>query len=140
MAIVHWDPFTHLFHESFGRSTAGEARSGGTWRPPVDIYSNEHHELVITAELPDMKRENIEVTVENDVLTLRGEKTLEQEVKGEQFHRIERSYGTFSRSFTLPNTIDTGKVHAEYKDGVLTVKLAFREEMKPKQIKVEVAA
>ena len=149
MAIVRWDPFREmanmqerfngLFNEDYGR-TGEDWMSRGTWLPPVDIYSNGNHEVVIKAELPDMKREDIELTVENNTLTLRGEKKIEPEVKQQQFHRVERSYGAFSRSFTLPNTIDTGHVHAEYKDGVLTVKLPFREEAKPRQIPVGTAA
>jgi HSP20 family protein len=95
---------------------------------------------VVKAELPDMTREDIEVTVENNVLTLKGTKNFAGDVKEEQFRRIERSYGTFSRSFTLPTTVDATKVSAEYKNGVLTVKLPFREEAKPRTINVEVAA
>ena len=108
--------------------------------PPVDIYSTGEHELVIKAELPGMNRDAIDITVENFTLTIRGEKKTEHEIKDEQFHRVERSYGTFTRSFALPHTVDSNKVQAEYKDGVLTVKLPLREEAKPKQIKVNVAA
>jgi HSP20 family protein len=112
----------------------------GAWVPAVDIYSNGQHELVLKAELPDMKEEEIGLTVEDNTLTLRGEKKLEAEIAEEQFHRIERSYGSFVRTFVLPPTVDAGKVSAEYKAGVLTVRLPLREEAKPKQIKVEVAA
>ena len=112
----------------------------GTWAPPVDIYETEAKDLVIKAELPDMTREDIEVTVEHDVLTLRGTKKLPADVKEEQFRRVERSYGTFNRSFTLPKTVDASKVTADYKNGVLTVKLPFREEARPRTINVEVAA
>ena len=98
------------------------------------------NDLVIKAELPDMTREDIEVTVENNTLTLRGTKKPPVEVKDEQFRRIERQYGTFVRSFTLPNTVDPSRVAAEYRHGVLTVKLPFREEAKPRTINVEVAA
>jgi HSP20 family protein len=112
----------------------------GAWVPAVDIYSNGQHELVLKAELPDMKEEEIGLTIEDNTLTLRGEKKLDAEVAEEQFHRIERSYGSFVRTFVLPPTVDAGKVSAEYKAGVLTVRLPFREEAKPKQIKVEVAA
>jgi HSP20 family protein len=106
----------------------------------VDIYSNGHHELVLKAELPEMKEEEIDVTVEDNMLTLRGERKLDAEVTEDQFHRIERSYGSFVRTFSLPPTVDAGKVSAQYKDGVLTVRLPLREEAKPKQIKVHVAA
>lgn len=112
----------------------------GNWVPPVDIFETEGHDLVIKAEVPDMTREDIEVTVENNTLTLRGTKKLPPDVKEEQFRRMERSYGTFTRSFTLPNTVDPSKVAADYRNGVLTVKLPFREEAKPRTINVEVAA
>jgi len=112
----------------------------GNWIPPVDIYETEQHDLVVKAELPDMSREDIEVTVENNTLVLRGTKKLPEGVKEEQIRRIERSYGVFNRSFTLPNTVDATKVSAEYKNGVLTVKLPYREEAKPRTINVEVAA
>jgi HSP20 family protein len=112
----------------------------GNWIPPVDIYETEHHDLVVKAELPDMTRDDIEVTVENNTLVLRGTKKLPDGVKEEQIRRIERSYGVFNRSFTLPNTVDATKVSAEYKNGVLTVKLPYREEAKPRMINVEVAA
>ena len=129
MTIVRWDPF-----RDFGFT------SGNTWVPPVDIYQTGEHELVLKAELPDLSREEIDVTVENFVLTLKGEKKLAPEVKEEQFHHIERSYGSFSRSFSLPRTVDASKVAADYKNGVLTVRLPLREEAKPRQIKVDVAA
>ena len=108
--------------------------------PAVDIYSNGQHELVLKAELPEMKEHEIELTVEDNVLTMRGEKKLDAEITEEQFQRIERSYGPFSRTFALPPTVDAGKVSAEYKAGVLTVRLPLREEAKPRQIKVQVAA
>lgn len=129
MTIVRWDPF-----RDFGFNT------GNSWVPPVDIYQTGEHELVLKAELPDMSREEIDVTVENFVLTVKGEKRLGTEVKEEQFHHIERHYGAFSRSFQLPRTVDASKVSAEYKNGVLTVRLPLREEAKPRQIKVDVAA
>jgi HSP20 family protein len=91
---------------------------------------------VLKAELPDMKQEEISLTVEDNTLTLRGEKKLDTEVAGEQFHRIERTYGSFARTFALPSTVDPGKVTAEYKAGVLTVRLPLREDAKPKQIAV----
>ncbi len=129
MAIVRWDPF-----REFGLEPAG------AWVPPVDVYQTGDHELVLTAELPDMTREDIDITVENDTLTLRGEKKLSGDVKEEQFHRIERRYGLFTRSFSLPPTVDPTKVTAEYKQGLLTVRLPLRDEAKPRQVKVEIAA
>jgi HSP20 family protein len=129
MAIVRWDPF-----RDFGFSTAT------TWLPPVDIFQNGDQEIVLKAELPDMKREDIDITVENFVLTIKGEKKLASDVKDEQYHHIERRYGSFSRSFSLPQTVDASRVNAEYRDGVLTLRLPLREEAKPRQIKVDVAA
>ena len=129
MTIVRWDPF-----RDFGFT------SGNTWVPPVDIYQTSEHELVLKAELPELSREEIDITVENFVLTLKGEKKVAAEVKEEQFHHIERSYGSFSRSFSLPRTVDASKVSADYKNGVLTVRLPLREEARPRQIKVDVAA
>ena len=150
MAIIRWsDPlkeFAHLqdrinrvFSDSYGRGDEGLMTSG-TWVPPVDIYHNGDHEVVLKAELPDMTREDIEITVDNGTLTIKGDKKLASDVKEDQFHRIERRYGLFSRSFSLPQTVDTAKVAAEYKNGVLTVRLPLREEAKPRQIKVDVAA
>lgn len=150
MAIVRWsDPFREFaqlqdrinraFGDAYGRSDDGLMTSG-TWVPPVDIYQNGDHEVVLKAELPDMTREDIDITIDNGTLTIRGEKKLSSEVKEEQFRRIERRYGSFSRSFSLPQTVDAAKVAAEYKNGVLTVRLPLREEAKPRQIKVDVAA
>jgi HSP20 family protein len=129
MTIVRWDPF-----RDFGFT------SSATWVPPVDVFQNGEHELVLKAELPDMTREEIDVTVENFVLTINGEKKVASDVKEENFHHIERRYGAFSRSFSLPRTVDSAKVAADYKNGVLTVRLPLREEAKPRQIKVDVAA
>ena len=150
MAIVRWsDPFREFAHlqerlnrafgDAYGRSDEGLMTSGA-WVPPVDIYQNGDHELVLKAEVPDMSREDIDITVDNGTLTIKGEKKWSSDVKEEQFHRIERRYGTFSRSFSLPQTVDATKVGAEYKNGVLTVRLPLREEAKPRQIKVDVAA
>ena len=137
MPIVRLDPF-RLFGDVYLRDE--DVTSRGSWMPPVDIYETDTHDLVLKAELPDMSREDIEVTVENNTLTLKGTKKGAGDVKDEQYRRIERSYGAFSRSFTLPNTVDASKVSAEYKNGVLTVKLPFREEARPRTINVEVAA
>ena len=150
MAIVRWtdpirefaqlqDRLSRAFSDAYGQSDDGLLTSG-SWVPPVDIYQNGDHELVLKAELPDMTREDIDVTVDNGTLTIRGEKKLSSDINEEQFHRIERRYGTFNRSFTLPRTVDTGKVAAEYKNGVLTVKLPLREEARPRQVKIDVAA
>jgi HSP20 family protein len=147
MAIVKVDPFRELaamqdrMARLFGDAYLRDEDTGfrGTWTPAVDIFENDSHDLVLKAELPGMTREDIEVSVENSTLVLKGTKKFEAEVKDEQYRRIERSYGTFHRSFTLPNTVDAGKVTAEFKNGVLTVKLPFREEAKPRAINVDVA-
>jgi HSP20 family protein len=135
---AHQDRMSRMFEGFYGRPQEELAR--GSWVPAVDIYSNGQHELVLKAELPDMKQEDIDLTVEDNTLTLRGERKFNAEVAEEQFHRIERSYGSFVRTFALPPTVDAGQVSAEYKAGVLTVRLPLREEAKPKQIKVRVAA
>ena len=129
MAMVRWDPF-----RDFGLTTAN------TWVPPVDIFQSGDQELVLKAELPDMSREDIDITVENFVLTIKGEKKLSGDANPDQFHHVERRYGAFRRSFSLPQTVDPNKVSAEYKNGVLTVRLPLREEAKPRSIKVDVAA
>ncbi|MFA5907877.1 MAG: Hsp20/alpha crystallin family protein [Vicinamibacterales bacterium] len=127
MSIVRFDPFADLL-------------TNGRWVPAVDIFENGNQELVLKAELPDMKREDITVVFENNTLTIKGERKFADDVKQEQFHRVERAYGTFSRSFSLPSSVDAGKIAADYKNGVLTVKLPFREETRPRTINVEVAA
>ena len=129
MTLVRWDRFREL-----SQLTAGSSA------PPVDVYQNGDQEIVLKAELPDMTREDIDITVENGTLTIKGEKKPASDVPHDQFHRIERRYGSFSRSFSLPQTVDTGKVAADYKNGVLTVRLPLREEAKPRQVKIEVAA
>jgi HSP20 family protein len=131
MSVTRIDPFTE-----FARLLA----DAGGWVPPVDIYETEGHDLVLKVELPDMSREDIELTVEHNTLTLKGTRKRAADVKDEQFRRVERRYGSFSRSFALPTTVDASKVTADYKNGVLTVKLPFREEAKPRTITVEVAA
>jgi HSP20 family protein len=150
MAIVRWsDPFREFaqlqdrinraFSDAYARNDDGLVTSGA-WVPPVDIYQNGEHEVVLSAELPDMTKDQIDITVDNGTLTIRGEKKFTTDVKEEQFHRIERRYGAFSRSFSIPPTVDTGRVAADYRHGVLTVRLPLREEAKPRQIKVNVAA
>ena len=143
MALVRWDPagelagmevdrlnrmFSDFYNEAFSRA----------WVPPVDIYENDDHEVVLKAELPEMKREDINLTFENGVLTIRGERRFDESVKREHYQRLERRHGSFSRSFTLPNTVDASRISAAYRDGVLTIRLPQREEAKPKQIAVNV--
>jgi HSP20 family protein len=104
----------------------------------VDIYENAHQEIVLKAELPGIAREDIDLRVENNTLTLRGERKRDTEVKQEQYHRVERAYGAFSRSFSLPSRIDTEKVRAEFKDGVLAITLPVKAEARPRQIEVAI--
>jgi HSP20 family protein len=155
MATVRWDPFGELtqlqdrinrvFSDAYGRAPAAP-RSGsdeglmasGAWAPPVDIYQNADQELVLKAELPDMSPDDIELTIDNDTLTIKGEKRISKEVSEDQYHRIERRYGTFTRSFSLPQAVDAAKISAQHRNGVLTVRLPVREEAKPRQIKVDV--
>ena len=144
MAIVRWEPARELASMEIDRLNRmfadfyGEAFSRSAWSPAVDIYETDNHEVVLKAELPDMKREDINLTFENGVLTIKGERKVEQETKQERFHSVERRHGVFSRSFTLPNTVDASRISAAYKDGVLTIRLPQREEAKPKQIAVDV--
>jgi HSP20 family protein len=148
MNIVRLDPFremaalqdrvNRIFADAYRRDN-DDLMSRGAWVPPVDIYDSGKHELVIKAELPDVNREDITLRVENNTLTITGQKKMDSEVKEEQYHRVERAYGNFSRSFTLPQTVDTNAIGAEYRNGVLIVRLPLREEAKPKQIQVKVS-
>lgn len=124
-----------LFEDTFSSQRDNSALT--SWAPAVDIYETEDH-LVVKADLPDLNEKDIDVRVENNMLTIRGERKFEQKVKEENYLRIERTYGSFSRSFGLPNTVTTENIKAEYKNGVLTVEMAKRAESKPKQIKVNV--
>lgn len=147
MAITRFDPFrdlavlqdrmNRLFGDAYGSREEGVLSA---WVPPVDIYENEKKELVLKAELPDVRKEDVSVTVENSTLTLSGERKFDSEVKKEHYHRIERAYGSFSRSFSLPATVDSTRIAAEFKNGVLTIRLPFREEAKPRAINIEVSA
>ena len=149
MTLVRWEPLrefsamqdrvNRVFNE-FYRGADDDVMRRGLWVPPVDIYNNGKEELVIKAELPDLSKDEIEITVEGSTLTIKGEKKMDQAVKDDQYHRIERVYGTFSRTFSLPPTVDTTKVSADYKNGVLTIALQMKEEAKPKQIQVKVQA
>jgi HSP20 family protein len=141
MALVRWDParelasmeidrLNHMFSNFYGE---GFSRS---WVPAVDIYETPQHEVMLKAELPEMKREEIGLTFENNVLTISGERKLDEQVTRDRFQRRERFYGSFSRSFTLPPTVDAAQISASYKDGILTVRVPQREEAKPKQITV----
>jgi HSP20 family protein len=115
-----------------------DVTSRGSWLPPVDIYETPSHEIVLKAEAPGLRREDIDLTVENNTLTIRGERKKDEAIPEDRYHRVERGFGPFSRSFTLPSTVDAGRVRAEYRDGVLTVTLPMREEARPRQIQVNV--
>ena len=145
MNLVVRDPFwkefnalSNRFNRLFDVQREETADFLGNWSPAVDVYDR-GSEMVIQAELPGMKKEDIDVRVENNVLTLRGKKERKEEVKEDGFFRSERMYGTFSRSFSLPSTVDVSKIAADYKDGVLTLTLPKAEEAKPRQIAVKVS-
>jgi HSP20 family protein len=130
------DQVNRLFESSFHGRSDNSALT--TWAPAVDIYETEN-ELVLKADLPDVNEKEIDIRVENNMLTVRGERKFEQQVKEDNYLRIERTYGAFSRSFGLPNTVNTESIKAEYKNGVLTVTMPKRAESKPKQVKVNVS-
>jgi HSP20 family protein len=143
--ISRFDPFrgesslqhqiNRLFSEAFDRSA--DEGNLTTWAPSVDIYETEH-ELVVKADLPDIKPEELNIRVENNILTIRGERKFEKKADEGNYLRVERSYGTFSRSFALANTVNTEAIKANYQNGVLALSIPKREEAKPKQIKVNV--
>ena len=134
MAIVRFDPFREF------SALPGSLRGDGGWVPAVDIYETADKALVITAELPEMTREAIAVTVEHGTLTISGERVLPADVKREDYRRVERTYGRFSRRFALPASVDAANVAADYKDGVLKVRLPLREEAKRRTVPVAVAS
>ena len=147
MNIVRFDPFREMaalqerVNRAFGdlsRQYDDDLTTRGSWIPAVDIYQTDNHTLVLKVELPDVAREDIDLRVENNTLTITGQKQRDTTVKEEQYHRIERTFGSFSRTFTLPPTVDTGKIGAEFKNGVLAVTLPLREDAKPRQIQVTV--
>jgi len=137
MSLQH-DPFNglRLFEDAVTRLMS-EPRTSRPWSPAVDIVET-GNELVVKTDLPDVKLEAIDVRVENQTLSIKGERRFEEDVSAQGYHRIERSYGSFVRSFAVPNSVDTEKVSADYKNGVLTVKLPKKEAAKPKQVRVEV--
>lgn len=145
-SITRWDPFrglstlqdevNRLFDSTFKGNSSSSTLTA--WAPAVDIYETEN-ELVVKADLPDISEKDIDVRVENNMLTIRGERKFDQTVKEDNFLRVERAYGAFSRSFSLPNTVNTEGIQATYKNGVLQVELPKRAESKPKQVKVNVS-
>ena len=146
MSITGWDPFRNtptlqgqvnrLFEGSF-EDQRDDHSGPATWAPAVDIYETEN-ELVLQADLPDMNEKDLDIRVENKTLTVRGERRFEQKVREDNYLRIERTHGSFRRTFALPDAVNTEAIKAEYKNGVLTVELPKRAESKPKQVKVNI--
>ena len=144
--IARWEPFrgvstlqeqiNRLFNDTFDRNS--EESSLSAWSPAVDVYETEH-ELVVKADLPDVDPKDLDIRVENNLLTIRGERKFEKKVNEENYLRVERSYGSFARSFTLANSVNSEAIKADYHNGVLTLTIPKREEAKPKQIKVNIA-
>ena len=144
--IIRWEPFRNLsqLHEQMSRlfedavfRPRAESPALTAWAPAVDIYETEE-ELVVKADLPDINEKDLDVRVENNTLTIRGERKFENKVAEDNYLRLERAYGSFTRSFSLPSTVNTEAIKAEYRHGVLTVRMPKREESKPKQIRVSV--
>jgi HSP20 family protein len=138
MSLSHFDPLANLrlFEDAFTRLLT-EPQGNRPWSPSVDVYETEN-DLVLKADLPDVDLKDVDVRVENQTLTIAGERKFEKQDSVKGYHRIERSYGNFVRSFAVPNSFDTDKIVAAYKDGVLSVTLPKKETAKPRQIKVEV--
>jgi HSP20 family protein len=129
------EQINRVFGDMVGRTA--EESNLTPWAPPVDIYETEH-ELVVKADLPDVNPQELDIRVENNVLTIRGERRFENKVSEENYLRVERAYGSFSRSFSLANSVKSDAIRADYQNGVLTLSIPKREEAKPKQIKVNV--
>jgi HSP20 family protein len=147
MTLVRWRPMRDVwsiqdeinrtFDNFFGR-TEREEWTESRWAPAVDISENKD-DLMVNVEVPGMKKEDIKVTLQDGILTVKGERKQEKEEKDKNFHRVERSYGSFCRSFTLPTTVQGDKIKANYKDGILMISLPKVEEVKPKEISIDVA-
>jgi len=146
MAIIRWDPFkdmvtlrekmNRMFEDVFtGRAEEGKDRASSTWAPAVDIFETEK-ELVLTAEIPGVDEKDIEIKIEDNTLSLKGERKFEKETKEENYHRIERSYGSFFRAFALPHTIDPEKIQAAHENGVLKITMPKREERQARRVKI----
>ncbi len=148
MAIIRWDPFrdiitlrekmNRLFEDAVISRGEDKDMISSTWTPTVDIYENENS-LVLTAEVPGVDENNIEIKIEDNTLTLKGERNFEKETSEENYHRIERSYGSFYRSFSIPRNIDQEKIKAEHDNGVLRITMPKKHELKPKTVKVQTA-
>jgi HSP20 family protein len=147
--ITRWDPFrefvtlqdrmNRLLRDSYGNESREEALTTTTFAPPVDVYEDEHN-VTLKIEVPGIEEKDIDVRIENNTLTVHGERKFEKEEKEENYRRVERQYGSFTRTFTLPTTVDADKVQADYEKGVLKIQLPKKAEAKPKQIKVNVGS
>jgi HSP20 family protein len=144
MNLTRWSPtreFAALevdrLNRMFDAVFSGEPMTSSAWVPAVDIYETAEKDVVVKVEVPDMKREDIKVTFENNVLTIEGERKASDEVKNDQYHRIERRYGAFRRSFTLPASVDGSRIQAAYQDGILKITMPQRAEAKPRQITID---
>src|SRR6266571_204423 len=133
------DRVNRIFRESFSPEGSDEALTTSNFAPPVDVYEDEHN-ITLKIEVPGIDEKDIDVRIENNTLTVHGERKFEKEEKEENFRRVERQYGSFTRSFTLPNTVDAEQVQAHYEQGILKVQLAKKAEAKPKQVKVNVGS
>jgi HSP20 family protein len=140
MTLVRWDPFRELMslQRRLSRATAEDDESSGAWVPPVDVFES-GDDLLIRAEIPGVEKDDIEINVENNSLTIRGERKHEKETAEERAYRRERTYGTFLRSFRLPRTVDSARISASYRNGVLELRLPRAEEARAKKIRIEAA-
>ena len=145
MAIIRWDPFrdlitlrekmNRLFEDTFAARGEEKDFMASTWTPSVDIYETEN-DVVLTAEIPGIEDKGIEIKIEDSTLSITGERKLEKETKEENYHRIERAYGTFYRSFTIPHNVDQDKIQAEHENGVLKITMPRKPELKPQKVKI----
>ncbi len=145
MAIIRWDPFrdmvtlrekmNRMFEDVFSGRNEDRELQAGTWAPSVDIFETEN-ELVLTAEIPGIDEKDVEIKVEDNTLSIKGERKFEKETKEENFHRIERSYGSFYRAFTLPSSVDPERIQAEQENGVLKISMPKKQELKPRTVKI----
>jgi HSP20 family protein len=145
MNIVRWDPFrdqitlresmNRLFEETFGPIMEKSEKKGGSWNPSVDIYET-HDEMILAAEIPGLDEKDIAIQIEDNTLSIKGERQFAKETKEENYRRIERSYGSFCRSFSLPGHIDQEKIKADHENGVLKITMPKKKELKPKTVKI----
>jgi len=147
MVVTRWDPFRELaslqnrvnsLFQDYGRTGQDELTTAGSFVPPVDVYEDEH-KVTLKLEIPGINQDDVDIRLENNTLTVRGERKFDKEEKEENFHRIERRYGSFFRAFTLPTTVETENIDAKYENGVLRLELKKKPEAQPKQIKVNVS-